>query len=346
MLRNSREASSRERIGPSAVGINASGLHAKLFVVETGSQAWVYTGSANATAAAFHGANVEFMVAMAGPRRKVGGDSILGNPMEDDKDRPSLSGLLQPYQRREAPASADAVQVQIEEDLRCAQSLLARGGLRARVSPGNGEGYGIELLSDQALSLPSSVRGRCRPISLTAADALNLTPLGAGESVRFPRVSLIGLTCFFAFELEAEHEGRQAAVSFALKLPMDGMPESRDQSILYAIVSDRARFLRYLLFLLAAEEGNLGAAGGHIGDRVGNGKLIGGIGIPLLEQLVKAYSRYPERIDRIARLVEDLANSGQAENILPDGFAEVWQTFLAARVKELDHENEHTATGS
>ncbi len=126
---------------------NASGLHAKLFVVENGGQAWIYTGSANATAAAFHGANVEFMVALAGPRRKVGIDSILGAPTEDDKDRASLAGLLQPYQRCEPPEPADAVQVQVEEDLRRAQSLLARGGLNARVSLGE-EGYGIELASD------------------------------------------------------------------------------------------------------------------------------------------------------------------------------------------------------
>ncbi len=173
---------------------------------------------------------------------------------------------------------------------------------------------------------------------------MNLAPLGDGSPVQFRRVSLVGLTCFFAFELEAENEGREAAVSFVLKLPMEGIPQNRDQSILYAIVSDRARFLRYLLFLLAAEEGNLGVLGRHIGLS-GKGRPVGGIGIPLLEQLVKAYSRYPERIDRIARLVEDLVSSGQAEEILPDGFNEVWQTFLEARARELQHENEHTTTG-
>ena len=47
-----------------------SGLHAKLFVIDDGWNACVWTGSANATVAAFQ-RNVEFLVELVGERRPV-----------------------------------------------------------------------------------------------------------------------------------------------------------------------------------------------------------------------------------------------------------------------------------
>jgi hypothetical protein len=147
------------------------------------------------------------------------------------------------------------------------------------------------------------------------------------------------LTGFFAFHLTARKEGRSLTTSFVLNLPVSGMPEGREKRIFEGLISDRGRFIRYLLFLLAEgdQSGNLMdlllRASGADGDPQGRQQPD----IPLLEELVRAFSRQPEKIDRIACLVEDMkATAGGG--LLPDGFEQVWDAFLAARRRSKTHE--------
>jgi len=53
--------------------IQQSDLHAKIYVSESGWDAHIWTGSVNATDAAFT-QNVEFVVELAGPRKRFGAD--------------------------------------------------------------------------------------------------------------------------------------------------------------------------------------------------------------------------------------------------------------------------------
>jgi hypothetical protein len=52
---------------------------------------------------------------------------------------------------------------------------------------------------------------------------------------------------------------------------------------------------------------------------------------PLLEELVRAYSRQPAKIARIARLVSELEQSEKGEELLPEDFRQVWAVLEAAR---------------
>lgn len=72
-----------------AEAIELSDLHAKLFVRERGWDAHIWTGSANATAAAF-GGNVEFLVELTGPRKRFGIDAL----MEPQKGEVRFVNLL------------------------------------------------------------------------------------------------------------------------------------------------------------------------------------------------------------------------------------------------------------
>ena len=60
-----------------------SGLHAKLFIWESGWDANWLVGSANATNAAFL-SNVEFMVKLTGKKSRVGVEAVLGDPNEEN----------------------------------------------------------------------------------------------------------------------------------------------------------------------------------------------------------------------------------------------------------------------
>jgi hypothetical protein len=63
----------------------------------------------------------------------------------------------------------------------------------------------------------------------------------------------------------------------------------------------------------------------------GSTKYIFGYGhgkyIPLFEELVKAFSRDPDKIKRISDTIDDLKKAGDAKDILPEGFNEIWEAF-------------------
>jgi hypothetical protein len=157
------------------------------------------------------------------------------------------------------------------------------------------------------------------------ADAQTLT---AG-SLRFAGLSLASLTGFVAFVLRAEKKGRKASVGFVLNLPISGMPAHREQRVLQEIISDPTRFIRYLLLILAEDEQALGPD--FDPQEVGGGESWRCLsGVPLLEEMVRAFSRHPEKIVRIQKLMNDLKGSAEGNAVLPAGFDDLWRAFQAA----------------
>jgi len=309
-----------------------SGLHAKLYIMEHGWRATIGTGSANATNAAYRSLNVEFVTELRGLKSKFGIDRLLGS--EDDKV--ALRNMLRPYVRSQMPESDEKarIQMELEGELETARRCLSRLGLTAAVSPATDDIYTLAVTGQEAADgFPSSVTGQCHPISLKNDHARDISPALGGGRIEFEGMSLVALTGFAAFELSTRRDSHKASVAFVLNLPISGIPSHRNSSILHHIIADRSRFLRYLLFLLADDDAQFGAYGplsaGLSQDPDSHAKGVGAI--PLLEELIRAYSRKPEKIDRIGRLIDDLKKAGQADDLLPEGFDAVWQTFVAAR---------------
>ena len=110
------------------------------------------------------------------------------------------------------------------------------------------------------------------------------------------------------------------------------MPEERNRAILRSVVKNRQGFLRYLLMLLAglgdsADVGSIARAFGSSSDTANRSAFDD---VPLLEELVRAFSRDPKRLMKISRLIDDIRKDGEAEDILPDGFEAFWQVFREA----------------
>jgi hypothetical protein len=177
------------------------------------------------------------------------------------------------------------------------------------------------------------VTGWLSPISLRTEQGQALAPLLNGQPITFETISLEALTRFFAVELTAQIEDQQAAIRFVLNLPVDGMPEARDKRILHSLISDRSRFIRYLLFLLAQEADPYAFKQllKQAESTNGSGSSAGLAGLPLIEELVRAVSRQPEKIDHIDRLVEDLKQTVEGAALLPEDFDMVWRAFRTWR---------------
>ena len=306
------------------------GLHAKLFVSEFHHRARLWTGSANATNAAF-GGNVEFLIELQGPRHSCGVDAVLQGQSGGVK----LLDLLARYEPSGAPPP-ETEQERLEHRLDEARREIAALGFEARVVADKGDEENYELLfRSRVTESPSALRGiraRLWPIALGDASAKPLAP-AFSKGVRFSPVSFGGLTAFFAIELEAESRGARASLRFVVTAVLTGAPANRYDRLLTAILRDQSDVLRYLVLLLADEQvasvvGSLLGSDGPPGD----GWDARG-GLPVLESMVRALARDPERLDHIARLLESLSASDEGRALIPDGLTAVWEPIWEARTE-------------
>lgn len=310
-----------------------SGLHAKLFVLESGWDATWLIGSANATTAAFDGNNVEFMVGLQGRRKQVGIDKVLGNG--DDSN--TLRALLKSYT---PPTGA----VEIDENARRAEALAERVrawlidlDMRMEVSIKDNDCFDLDLRiqrDDQAAPRQTYTL-KCWPVSLRSESGRLIDRKRLAAPITFSNLSLLALTPFIAFEIVAQVGDGKHLLRFVLKLPISGIPENRDTYLINTIISDRERFLRYLWLILAEENQtwpqwmDMVSADKNKGRRAvsRDGEL------PLLEVLLRALSRSPEKIQRIAEVVGQLQHTFEGVSVLPHNFSAFWEVVLEAQEK-------------
>lgn len=316
---------------------NASGLHAKLYIAETGGLAQVWTGSANATNAAF-GGNIEFLVELEGDKTRCGIDAFLNGAADDT----SFRDLLQEFDPSGTFVDADRERLEeIADDVRRA---MADGNLTATVRASeNNSSYAITLELAKTLTLPSGVSVRCRPITLPEPRLVPF-PSETGPAAVFAPVSFEAITSFYAFEIIVIEAKRTVKINFVLNARLEGAPSDRKERILTSLLSDKAAVLRFMLLLLAeggADSASLLLALGKSASAKGEGNNAD-FQFPLFETLVRTLDRNPAKLDQISRLVNDLKKTESGCERLPEGFDEIWQPIWTAR-EALRNRNEGEA---
>jgi hypothetical protein len=316
------------------------GLHAKLYVADAGRKARVWTGSANATNAAFE-RNVEFLVELGGKKGYCGIDSLLGAASEDGKSERDVTGLLSLLQRyvpTDEP-SVDKEETRLESVAETARRAVssARWSAEAAVLPGDTDRYEIRfgLDDDFAPDVPPEVSVRCWPITRPEVDAI--IPAEVGEIATFRPLSFEALTSFFAFEVTAASEETSVSQTFTVNVPLVGAPPERQERILRTLLDSREKVLRLILLLLAEGGPNqheaMIAAGRMLGSD-GGGDARNGSGsapFPLFEALVRALERDPSKLDQIARLLADLHSTPEGQRLIPEGLDDLRQQMMEAR---------------
>lgn len=315
-----------------------SGLHAKLYVADEGWEARVWTGSANATAAAFR-QNVEFLVELKGKKSVCGIDAILSA----EAGQTGFKSFLKEFVPLGVPDPGDAAKREAEQVLDTARLALSRAGLWIRVEPiPASDAWRMELVCTQkgSLNLGEGVEVRAWPISCKAESTGR--PLGAADKTKvlatFSPLTFEALTSFMAFELKVIRLNATDRVQFVLNLPAEGFPEDRAKRLLLRLLDNREAIMRYIQLLLDAGQQ---ATGGEIGEFRPHWSGVGHHGVaeqaePLLEPLVRALYRDPQRLDDVARLVEDLKQAGAGAKELPARFEEIWLPIWEARKRLAD----------
>ena len=235
-----------------------SGLHAKLVVMDDGWKARVYTGSANATDAAF-GGNIEFVTELSGKKKDLGVDALLGKSADNEE---SLLNLLRTWQASDEHAVAeDSLQEKLERKLRGICSRLARHPLEVNILE-HGTEYKLQIVSNKSFSIPDSFTISCWPGTLSGDSQLSVK----GEKdlwAEFQPISLEAITGFIAFEVTLAEHGETCTKRFALNLPLRNAPKDRLKRLLASILKDREQVIKLIWLLLqdtgAASIGSLQA---------------------------------------------------------------------------------------
>ncbi|NDY55830.1 hypothetical protein G3N56_03620 [Desulfovibrio sulfodismutans] len=301
----------------------ATGLHAKVYLFETryySDYTHLVMGSANATNPALKASkNIEILVGLVGRKSKVGGiDELLGAD--------GLGEYLINFDMAKA-IEIDAVRLEAEKILEMARSCISEVALSIECSPGSKDGLWALVLAGEIPRLEGIVAASAWPITVTTAFAVDILEGGIHGLVRLGELSASSVTGLIAFELKTNHP--DVTARFVLNLPLKGIPEERNSAILQTVIHNQEGFLRYLLLLLGDGGVPEPGPGSCSGFAKWLARLADGEDIPLLEELTRTYSRHPERLVEISRLVRDLSQGSQ-NAIIPKDFFNLWTVFESA----------------
>lgn len=301
----------------------ATGLHAKVYLFETryySDYTHVVMGSANATNAALNASkNIEILVGLVGRKSKVGGiDELLGAD--------GLGEYLVGFDTTKE-AENDAFRQLAEESVERARSRISEAALSIECSPGSKDGLWTLMLTGTIPSLEGIVGASAWPITVTRDFAAKIQDSGAHGGIRLGEFSASSVTGLIAFELKTNHP--DVTARFVLNIPVTGVPDERNSAILQTVISNQEGFLRYLLLLLGDDKVSGLDPGSGSGFAKSFARLADGEDIPLLEELTRTFSRHPERLAEISRLVRDLSQGSQ-NAIIPEDFLNLWTVFESA----------------
>ena len=316
------------------------GLHAKLFVVDEPWWSRIWTGSANATRAAFD-ANVEFLVELRGRNTTHGvkslsvptgqGGLVFGDLLADHVPSPEpVPESVAEVAEREIDALARAIgSLRFTADIERLPNDLFRVRLSAAGSPATIDEWSTGHGSPVALTV--------RPVSV--GSALAIEPRREGERLAAQwDLSFAALTAFFVVNVTPGTEPALAC-SFLVRAELRGDPADRLDRILAAELRSSADLIRLILLLL----GHADAAFDDLAEALtdaswGAAPRSDGVLGPdsVLEPLVRSLAREEERarLDDIARVVAELERSAEGRAILPDGWQELWAAVETVRAAE------------
>ncbi len=294
-----------------------SGLHAKMIAVEHGWRVTWSVGSANLTAAAFTGSNVEMMASVTG---KKGG--AIGRGIGHFLDGGFLK-LCVPYRRVEQEDEDPRVS-EARARLEAARDVLVDADLRVVCVAGDDI---WTLTIDGVVPPGDDVEVAVWPVSVAEDRAL-----GLDEPLRW-KLPVASLTAFIAFRLRVAVRGVDD-IRMTLRLPAEGMPADRMHHVLRGLLNSPEKFLRFLRALL----GGLEQLSGWLSEEgKGDGPGPWGVGLggeTLLDDLVRTASRDPDRLKPVRRLIDDLRKTEEGRRIVPDELFAVWTAVEEALAPE------------
>jgi hypothetical protein len=286
-----------------------SGLHAKVIIVDRQAGARILIGSANATGAALRH-NVEVMVGFVAGYKTYGVRPTMA----------ALETLLESYPTEggKEPSEREQTERQLEEVLR----HLGQARLSVRIVPG--DPFALEVWADEiARDRADGIDVRWHLLTRDDLGDRGLPPDPSTPHV-FEGLPLTDISPFLVLVARAGDLARRTIVLARL---LDDVDTRRD-AILASRVTDPATFIRLLMLLLELSGQEL-PGGADTTGFFGTGAAGGVEGAGLFESLVRAVGVGHQGLADVRRIVDYLQSTGD-DDVLPQGFAELWSAVWTA----------------
>jgi hypothetical protein len=285
------------------------GLHAKIFVVDQGWRSSVFTGSFNATGAAFAieavpERNVEFMIELRGMRSAQGVAALVPFTNEGP-DRAAkaqcLGDLLDIYDlNTRIERSADDEDAW---DRACdaARIVVIEANFKLQVTQRE-SAFDVQLVADNSVVVGDGHHLWAWPVAVARGYSQELGP--TTSSITFPMLTLDGVTAWTAFELRLGTGEGSRRMAWVMKLDLLGAPADREQRLLASMLQSREQLLRFLLLMLRLDDQVPSAAPADdfswLWKHDGNAADLD-LQPPLLETLLRAAHQSPQTLHRFGR---------------------------------------------
>ena len=301
-------------------------LHAKVYLRRRGSQTELWIGSANATESGTS-RNVEMMVCLYCYNRHLNADKLMNDICGGDP-----SGKMSPLEEV-VDVGECSVEESEEEAARRAAEDKIRELCRLKMTGmvvADGERY------QMSLTVPSGQEFQGIAVYPINAPG-NRMELCGDMVVKFREpMELEDLSSLFVFSVE--YVGGK--VERVVKVPVEGIPETRNDAVLNKIVKDRPALLRYLAMLLSPNPAltlrQLDEAGVFLADgdgRQSSARLMPG----LYEEMLVAAAESPERIREVGNLLGKI----RCDDEVLSRYSKMYDCFAAALGLNLAKEGVH-----
>lgn len=286
-------------------------IHAKVYVKTKNSSTELWLGSANCSNKAFNG-NVEFMLKLKASSRYCSTKTLKEDLFGQDEKSNSFERFIFSSVENETE----------DENTKEAESYikdLCRTKSEAKVlqnEKDNGR-YDLLLSFNKLPELAKQAYVEIYPL-LSEGKFQRLK-----ETMVFKELKLAQLGMFYGVRYIVNAEVIKEVV---IKINTEDIPESRDSEIFRNIIKNKENFIQYIAFLLG-EDYLLAALESGL-DKKGEAFMYAGHNFekPILyEKMLKASSRYPERLDEIKKLMELIEKYN--DEIVPEEFKKLYEVF-------------------
>ena len=272
-------------------------IHAKMYVVEKRSYVDLYLGSLNASHNALFG-NVEFMIKLWARKRRFNINKVLKGIFNDGKDNP--------FQL----VNMDTIKSEPENDgndLNLIVKQIVRLNSSANVISRN-DYFDLEVEFDKDYD----------------DYDIEIQPLLSNKKAKFSRkiifkdLDKVQLSEFFIITVTKDDDFLRRVI----KIPVDNLPEDRQNDVVSNIINDKTAFIRYIAFLLGDEYILSSIEDGDYSSDKSDTNFT--VELPeLYEKMLKSAMYEPEKFSELEFLIKTLSK----DNVIPEGFEELHDTF-------------------
>ena len=289
-------------------------IHAKIYFVRKGEQVDLYLGSLNASHNALKG-NVEFMVHLKTNYRKFSLKKFLNDLFcGEEGGSESPFQLVDDVNKYGEELEKDDVAEYLEDILKD----IVRLDFKSKITFDD-EFYKINLNVENLPYFEDNHNSDDLIISIK--PLLSEKTENLSQNMSFEKLNKAQLSTFFVINIEKNEE----SISKVIKIETEGMPEDRDKDVVSSIVSDKSAFIRYVAFLLGEDSISSLLETGTVdgGDRAAP-KHSSQIQLPALyEKMLDAAVDNQDKFREVEYLIQTLSE----DNVIPEGFEELYNTF-------------------